>query len=136
MSPPIILCTLKTAPRKQRAWDIVDIREASPTPVYYEPDLEVIRISPESITGQYIFDMHTEYHCRKALHAARLRLLHEIKKDRYNVLLGEGWKLTQMRKGNLLRIMVVYSGRPAVASGDVHGRMPPFLDLLDENRGI
>jgi hypothetical protein len=109
MSPPIILCTLKTAPRKQRAWDIVDIKEASPTPVYYEPgefvtlsrtaessrsrggtDLEIMRMSPQSITGQYVFDMRTEYQCRKALHAARIQLLHEIKKDRYNVLLGEG----------------------------------------------
>ncbi|QRV76589.1 hypothetical protein RhiJN_04604 [Ceratobasidium sp. AG-Ba] len=133
MSPPIILCALKTAPRKQRAWDIVDIREASPTPVYYEHDLEIIHISSRSITGQYVFDMHTGYQSRKALHAARLQLLHEIKKDRYNVLLGEGWKLTQMRKGNLLRITVVYSGTPAVASGDVHGRVPPFLDLLDED---
>lgn len=112
MTPPIILCTLKTAPRKQRAWDIVDITEASPTPVYYEhgelmfdpkgrwsltvmfawyhTDLEIMRISPQSITGQYTFDMHSEYQCRKALHAARIQLLHEIKKDRYNVLLGEG----------------------------------------------
>jgi len=133
MSPPIILCTLKTAPRKQRAWDIVDIKEASPTPVYYEHDLEVMRMSPQSITGQYVFDMRTEYQCRKALHAARIQLLHEIKKDRYNVLLGEGWKLTQMRKGNLLRIAVVYSGRPAVASGEVHRRVPPFMELLGDN---
>ncbi|KAG8741795.1 hypothetical protein FRC12_015552 [Ceratobasidium sp. 428] len=134
MSPPIILCTLKTAPRKQRAWDIVDIKEATPTPVYYEYDLDIIRISSQSITGQYIFEMmHTEYHCRQAVRAARLQLLHEIKKDSYNVLLGEGWKLTQMRKGNLLRIMVVYSGRPAVASGDVHSRVPPFLEVLGEN---
>lgn len=112
MSPPIILCTLKTAPRKQRAWDVVDIKEASPTPVYYEhgelmlptkgrrsltvtlawycSDLEIMRVSPQAITGQYTFDMESEYQCRRALHAARIQLLHEIKKDRYNVLLGEG----------------------------------------------
>jgi hypothetical protein len=47
-------------------------------------------MSPQTITGQYVFDMHTGYQCRKALHAARMQLLHEIKKDRYNVLLREG----------------------------------------------
>lgn len=133
MSPPIILCAMKTAPRKQRAWDIVDIKEASPTPVYYEhDDMEIIRVSPQHITGQYTFDMRSEYQCRRALHAARIQLLHEIKKDRYNVLLGEGWRLTQLRKGPLLRIVVVYSGRPAVASGDVHDRRPPFAELLGD----
>ncbi|CAE6433118.1 unnamed protein product [Rhizoctonia solani] len=134
MTPPIILCTLKTAPRKQRAWDVVCVSEASPTPVYCESyDIDIVRVSPQLITGQYIFDMRNKYQCRKALQAARIQLLYEIKKDRYNVLLGEGWKLTQLRKGSLLRIIVVYSGRPAVAVGDILCRTPPFADLLEEN---
>ncbi|KAG8763813.1 hypothetical protein FRC11_011884 [Ceratobasidium sp. 423] len=133
MSPPIILCTLKTSPRKQRAWDVVHVSEASPMPIYYEAhDIDIIRVSPQSITGQYTFDMRNKYQCRKALQAARIQLLHEIKKDRYNVLLGEGWKLTQLRKGPLLRIVVVYSGRPAVALGDVLRRTPPFAELLED----
>ncbi|KAJ1311243.1 hypothetical protein OPQ81_009742 [Rhizoctonia solani] len=132
MSPPIILCTLKTAPRKQRAWDVVRVSEASPMPIYYDgDDINIIRVSPQSITGQYTFDMRNKYQCLKVLQAARIQLLHEIKKDRYNVLLGEGWRLTQLRKGSLLRIIVVYSGRPAVALGDIICRTPPFAELLD-----
>ncbi|CUA76892.1 hypothetical protein RSOLAG22IIIB_02370 [Rhizoctonia solani] len=134
MSPPIILCTLKTAPRKQRAWDVVCVSEASPMPIYYEGyDIDIMRVSPQSITGQYTFDMRNKYQCRTALRAARIQLLYEIKKDRYNVLLGEGWKLTQLRKGSLLRIVVVYSGRPAVAIGDTLCRTPPFAELLEED---
>ncbi|QRW19154.1 hypothetical protein RhiXN_00560 [Rhizoctonia solani] len=90
MSPPIVLCALKTAPRKQRAWDVVHVSEASPMPIYYEGhDIVIVQVSPESITGQYTFDMRSKYQSRKALQAARIQLIHEIKKDRYNMLLGE-----------------------------------------------
>ena len=58
--------------------------------LYDRVDIDIVQISSQSITGQYTFDMRNKYQCRKALQAARIQLLYEIKKDRYNVLLDEG----------------------------------------------
>ncbi|KAG8752175.1 hypothetical protein FRC12_012105 [Ceratobasidium sp. 428] len=75
--------------------------------------------------------MKTDFRCRQALVAARMELLHEIKKDQCNVLLVEGWKLTKLRRGHEMRIRVHYHGRPARATGNMRHRYPPFMEILE-----
>ncbi|KAG8763815.1 hypothetical protein FRC11_011886 [Ceratobasidium sp. 423] len=92
------------APRRP-CWEVVDHKEVKPTPVYYDQeDLQILKIHDSDIAGQYEFEMRSDFRCRQALEAARLELLHQIKKDQCNVLLVEGWKLTKLRRGREMRI--------------------------------
>ncbi|CAE6433106.1 unnamed protein product [Rhizoctonia solani] len=139
------------APRRP-CWEVVDHKEVKPTPVYYDQeDLQILKIHDSDIAGQYEFEMRSDFRCRQALEAARLELLHQIKKDHCNVLLVEGWKLTKLRRGREMRIRVHYHGklyphlcsdlathmillgRPARAVGNVSRRYPPFIEVLEFN---
>ncbi|ELU41859.1 hypothetical protein AG1IA_04110 [Rhizoctonia solani AG-1 IA] len=91
----------------------------------------ILKIHDSDIAGQYEFEMRSDFRCRQALEAARLELLHQIKKDHCNVLLVEGyvrsswptsirltcilpsfrWKLTKLRRGREMRIRVHYHGK-------------------------
>ncbi|CAE6490651.1 unnamed protein product [Rhizoctonia solani] len=139
------------APRRP-CWEVVDHKEVKPTPAYYDQeDLQILKIHDSDIAGQYEFEMRSDFRCRQALEAARLELLHQIKKDHCNVLLVEGWKLTKLRRGREMRIRVhyhgkilhlwpsnllthmIFSGRPARAAGNVRHRYPPFMEVLEFN---
>ncbi|CAE6455526.1 unnamed protein product [Rhizoctonia solani] len=99
------------APRRP-CWEVVDHKEVKPTPAYYDQeDLQIIKIHDSDIAGQYEFEMRSDFRCRQALEAARLELLHQIKKDHCNVLLVEGWKLTKLRRGREMRIRIHYHGK-------------------------
>jgi len=67
---------------------------------------------------------------RKAVIFAREQLLQEIKKNGYNILWLEGWRVTLLRKGRSYRVEVQYKGRPARALNKVLKRNPPFMALL------
>lgn len=53
-------------------------------------DLRILKIHHSDIAGHYEFEMKPNFECRQALEAARIELLHQIKKDHCNVLLVEG----------------------------------------------
>ncbi|KAG8703966.1 hypothetical protein FRC09_003850 [Ceratobasidium sp. 395] len=119
------------APRRP-TWEVVDHKEVKPMPAYYDQgDLQILKVHDSDIAGQYEFEMKTDFRCRQALVAARMELLHEIKKDQCNVLLVEGWKLTKLRRGHEMRIRVHYHGRPARATGNMRHRYPPFMEILE-----
>ncbi|KDR84758.1 hypothetical protein GALMADRAFT_131550 [Galerina marginata CBS 339.88] len=102
--------------RKEIPWEVVDSRSVDPVPMYYEDeDLEVILVKENNVRRTYAFeikrDARESSELLKAVVFAREQLLEEIKKNGYNILLLESWRVTVLRKAKLQRIEVEYSGR-------------------------
>ncbi|KAG8746006.1 hypothetical protein FRC10_006345 [Ceratobasidium sp. 414] len=122
------------APRRP-CWEVVDHKEVKPMPAYYDQgDLQILKVHDSDIAGQYEFEMKTDFRCRQALEAARMELLHEIKKEHCNILLVEGWKLTKLRRGQEMRIRVHYHGMPILCS-PLTALFMPHQDDPREQRG-
>ncbi|KAF8168334.1 hypothetical protein B0H34DRAFT_56242 [Crassisporium funariophilum] len=125
--------------RKETPWEVVDSRSVDPVPMYYdEEDLEVVAIKDSNIRRTYVLQVKTDTRQSQDLpHAvmfAREQLLQEAKKNGYNILLLESWRVTVLRKAKLHRIEVEYSGRPARTLSQVKSRRPPFMDILQTSQ--
>ncbi|KAF8521478.1 hypothetical protein JB92DRAFT_3111080 [Gautieria morchelliformis] len=122
------------ARRKVNPWEVVNYKAVHPVTGYLneDDDLDIIHVGETDTRGTYLFDVKDvgAHNIQQALVFARQQLLIEISKKGYNTLLLEGWEMTTLRKGVKRRVEVKYRARPALLSGDVTVRLPPFFDLL------
>lgn len=129
-------------------WEVVDSKHVDPVGMYDEDDeLELLRVSSTSLSSSCIFDvdkMNTQVGDHSGRHLdlqivllkTRSRLLRDIARVGYNILLLEGWSITLLRKISHIhnhpryRISVRYTGRPAYVEVTERRPFPPFLGLL------
>ncbi|KAF8807188.1 hypothetical protein BYT27DRAFT_7099497 [Phlegmacium glaucopus] len=121
--------------RKEIPWEVVDSRSVDPVCMYYDDDsedLEIVAIRDTSITRTYLLDVkHDAWKsAHQAVIFAREQLLQEAKKNGYNILWLESWRVTLLRKVRSYRVEVQYRARPARALNKVPDRHPPFMALL------
>ncbi|KZS96144.1 hypothetical protein SISNIDRAFT_338944 [Sistotremastrum niveocremeum HHB9708] len=116
-------------------WEVEDHKVVQSVPTSYaDEDIDITSVSDRDTNITYSFYATPAVKAdrrRAALEFARDQLLKEVSKQRHNVLLMEGWTVTTFRKGASRRIEVRYSGRPAVAVGNIQPRKPPFMGILD-----
>lgn len=123
--------------RKEIPWEVVDSKSVDPVYMYYDDDsedLEIVAIKDTSIARTYLLevkhDTQRSADLRNAVIFARQQLLQEAKKNGYNLLWLESWRVTLLRKARSYRVEVQYKGRPARALNNVPDRNPPFIALL------
>ncbi|KAF8326190.1 uncharacterized protein EI90DRAFT_820952 [Cantharellus anzutake] len=129
---------MRLRPLRQPQWEVTDLKEVAPTPIYYDSEadeLQIFSVAPREVTGTYMFDgiSSKTFKYSDALTHSRTKLMEEISKDGYNFLLMEGWSITTMRKSKVERIEVRYHAQPAVARGWQRPRTPPYLQLLESH---
>lgn len=100
-----------------------------------EDDYDMVRVRHSDLTRSYLFEgldrMPSGGRLASAVHFAKQRFLDEVAQKEYNLLLAESWKVTLLRKGDVYRIEVQYTARPAHVVGIVPPpRPPPFLGVL------
>ncbi|KAI0690689.1 hypothetical protein BC835DRAFT_1280580 [Cytidiella melzeri] len=122
--------------RREAPWEVVDSRLVSPVPMWDEDsEMEVLRMHDTDLLVELQHEIKNVAELRKAVQFARLRLMKEASQLQYNILLMEGWRYTLLRKGSRYRLDVVYSGRPAYATGKIISHSPPpFIGMLDHCR--
>src|SRR5258708_9754004 len=110
---------MRFRPLRQPQWEITDLKEVAPTPIYYDSeaegmflfplqvdhfeltrvflfftltDLEICRVAPREVTGTYTFDFPSSkgYRYSDALTHSRAKLMEEMSKLGYNFLIMEG----------------------------------------------
>jgi len=121
--------------RKEMPWEVVDTRSVDPVPMYYEDeDLDLLSVKENNVRRTYVLEVKRDARqhndLRNAVIFAREQLFKEVKKNGYNTLLLESWRVTLLRKAKLHRVEVEYSGRPALALNKVKKRHPPFMAVL------
>lgn len=139
-------------------WEVVDSKGVESVSMYddLEDDLDVVRVHDMDISALYTFDreicskheqhLESDVDLHKALLHARSRLLRDVSRLGYNILLTEGWCITLSRKSERrpkpagsshdhrhshYRVSIRYTGRPAYVHDPPARPKPPFLPLLD-----
>lgn len=121
------------APRRQRPYEVVDVKEVQPTITEFTTeDTQIMRASDHLVVSNSTFEMKrgNASDCRHALIAARAQYMRDISPA--NELLCEGWKLTIMRKADQTRMLVSYIGQPAIVNTKPAIRLPPFINILND----
>ncbi|KAF7789858.1 hypothetical protein EIP86_000806 [Pleurotus ostreatoroseus] len=120
--------------RREAPWEVVDSKAVNPIPVWDEDEpLDVVRMHSTDMQFKFVHDVRYVSDLRKALQHAQHQLRQEAARQNYNIMIVEGWQLTIMRKGKKYRVEVVYSGRPAYATGKITALPPPpFMGMLDQ----